>query len=500
MPQIWSDLSRLATEGARHSPVREQLDGIAAIAGKLLNAPVAFVSLADGRHGKADMRFVGRFGTELDHEPDGGDPDNGNLCTSVMNNAGALVLHDAPRDPRFAGHPLVTGAPGVRFFAGLPLVGSDGAAFGTLCVMDTVPRDGLGAGHARDLNTLATAATQCLEQWRQELCSEQPARGGSLRFEALANALPQLVWSTPNDGLSDYFNRQWCEFTGAPASASYGVGWLDFVHPDDVALASEAWRHAIDTGEPYTVEFRLLKSDGTYRWMLTRGLPVIDELGRITRWIGTCTDIDERVRTGDLMEFMSRELSHRIKNLFAVVQGLISMALRKHQGMAQVSQALQLRMVALGRAHDLVRPRIAEGSILRSQTTLRELIRILTGPYIEDDPQRLEISGDDTVVNEQAATPLALFFHEMAINSAVFGALSAPSGHLQIAISVGDDVVVEWRESGGPPIASPPEPAFGLGLTKLTVERQLGGTLAMDWLPTGLHAVTHIPLRQLTAE
>jgi PAS domain S-box-containing protein len=312
--------------------------------------------------------------------------------------------------------------------------------------------------------------------------------------------LPQLVWSTPNDGLSDYFNRQWCEFTGAPAEASYGVGWLDFLHPDDVALASEAWRRAIDTGEPYTVEFRLLNADGSYRWMLTRGLPVIDELGSITRWIGTCTDIDERVRTGDLMEFMSRELSHRIKNLFAVVQGLISMALRKHDGMAQVSQALQLRMVALGRAHDLVRPRIADGSILRSQTTLRELISILTGPYIEDDPQRLEISGGDTVVNEQAATPLALFFHEMAINSAVFGALSAPSGRLRIAISVGDQVIVEWRESGGPPIAAPPEPAFGLGLTKLTLERQLGGTLTMDWLPTGLHATAHIPLRQLTAE
>ena len=229
-------------------------------------------------------------------------------------------------------------------------------------------------------------------------------------------------------------------------------------------------------------------------------MPVIDDSGAITRWIGTCTDIDERVRSADLLEFMSRELSHRIKNMFAVMQGLISMALRKHDGMAQVSQSLQLRMVALGRAHDLVRPRFAEGAIMRSQTTLRDLVRILTLPYIEDDPTRLEIAGDDTVIDEHAATPLALFFHEMAINSAMFGALSSPQGRLQIALSVGDGVTVKWRESLGPVIAAPPVPAFGLGLTRLTIERQLGGTLTMDWQPGGLQATAQIPLRQLHAE
>jgi PAS domain S-box-containing protein len=330
-----------------------------------------------------------------------------------------------------------------------------------------------------------------------DLASEANERA---RFEALADALPQLVWSTSNDGLSDYFSKQWCDFVGAPASASFGTGWLNFVHPEDVPAAQEAWSLAVRSGEPYTVEYRLRGGDGTYRWMLTRGLPVTDDQGVITRWIGTSTDIDERVRTTDMLEFMSRELSHRIKNMFAVVQGLISMALRKHDGMAAVSQALQLRMVALGRAHDLVRPRFAEGAIMRSQTTMRELIRILTLPYVEDDPSRLEIVGDDTVVSEHAATPLALFFHEMAINSAMFGALSVPQGRLRIALSVSDAVTVEWCESQGPAIAAPPVPAFGLGLTKLTVERQLGGTLEMDWRADGLHATARMPVRQLQAE
>jgi PAS domain S-box-containing protein len=320
------------------------------------------------------------------------------------------------------------------------------------------------------------------------------------RFETLVDALPQLVWSSTGDGRIDYVSQPWCAFTGAPATAGHGAGWLDFVHSEDVPLARESWQRSVDSGEPFTVEFRLRKADGTYRWMLARALPSVDTRGAITRWTGTCTDIDDRVRSGDLLEIMSRELSHRIKNLFSVVQGLISMALRRQPGLGEVSQSLQLRIVALGRAHDLVRPRISAGLILRSQTTLTELIRLLVLPYAQDDQSRLEMTGMDAVVNEQAATPLALFFHEMSINSAQFGALSVPDGRLHIAITVDDHVTIDWKETGGPLIAAPPTPAFGLGMTKLSIERQLNGSLTMAWEPDGLHAHARVPVHQLTED
>jgi len=499
MPQTWSDFTREASDHAYQPAVCAQLHNIARIAGKLSGAPFALIWLPDPVSAVVGgQTLFGLNGCEIGGEA--------LIFPTIMADPEGLIIPDTAVDARFARYPSV------RFFAGLPLVNGAGTAVGALCVIDTAPRGAFSPDQFDDLRTMAKAAAATIEQAEIAHRDAAPIPFGSesaalrepqrinRRFDALVDTLPQLVWSTPNDGLSDYFSRQWCEFTGAPASASYGTGWLKFVHPEDVRAAQEAWGVAVRTGEPYTVEFRLLNADGTYRWMLTRALPVTDDSGAITRWIGTSTDIDERVRTGDLLEFMSRELSHRIKNMFAVVQGLISMALRKHDGMAQVSQSLQLRMVALGRAHDLVRPRFAEGAIMRSQTTLRELIRILTLPYIEDDPTRLEIAGDDTVVSEQAATPLALFFHEMAINSAMFGALSSPQGRLQIALSVGDDVTVEWRESQGPIITAPPVPAFGLGLTKLTVERQLGGTLTMDWQPNGLQATARIPLRQLHAE
>ena len=498
MPNSWADVaSDMIANGqvADDAPLRDELDGIARLAARILGARIALVSLMT----QSSQLFVGSVGLESSQVPR-----EGSFCSYALYQAKCTSVGDAQCDPRFAEHPMVAGAPFIRFFAGLPLVSDGGAPVGSLCVMDMAPHAPLSQDDLDSLQTLATAAMACLERWRATRdCGEKQQLtlreldGVSPHFQTLADALPQLVWSTPPDGLSDYFNRQWCQFTGAPPTESYATGWMDFLHPDDVHNARSAWLRAVDTAHPYTIEYRLRRADGTYRWMLTRGLPVLDDAGAVTRWIGTCTDIDERVRTGETMELLSQELNHRIKNLFAVVQGLISMASRKYAGGAAVGQALQARMVALGRAHDLVWPRISGGTIWRSQTTLKQLVEILLAPYLQDDVSRLEIVGDDVAVNEHVATPLALFFHELATNSARFGALSSPQGRVRLEIAMGDDIAVNWQESGGPPIDATPTPAFGMNLAQISVERQLGGSLTLNWHAEGLHAQGLIPLRQL---
>jgi PAS domain S-box-containing protein len=496
MSAIWPEFVLRSSDRALEPDVSEPLDGLANIAARLFDTPFARISLAT----PSAQIVVGRAGADIALPAD-----SGSLFDHAAQSADGLVVIDTQNDPRFIDQPAII-ATGLRFFAGMPLLGGNGLALGTICVMDTAPRVPLPAARLDELRTLAKAAIALLEHGRLadvgsggQTMPRQDSQALTGGFASLADALPQLVWSTRSDGSNDYISQQWAHFTGAPASAGFGAGWLDFVHPDDACAAGDAWAGAVRSGQPYATEFRLRQADGSYRWMLARALPVSDACGRITRWIGTCTDIDARVRSGDLMEFMSRELSHRIKNLFAVVQGLIAMALRKHPGMAQVSKSLEARMVALGRAHDLIRPRIADGAILRSQTTLRQLIEIVTLPFVEDDPLRLEIIGDDAVVDERAATPLALFCHEMAMNSARFGALSLPQGRLRIAIAVADTVTVDWQETGGPTIATPPKPEFGLSLIKLGIERQLGGSLTLDWRREGLHAVARIAAGQLNA-
>ena len=150
--------------------------------------------------------------------------------------------------------------------------------------------------------------------------SEAPARvAGQISFQQLADAMPQMVWSTLPDGSHDYYNAQWYAFTGVPEGSTDGEGWNGMFHPDDQERAWARWRHSLSTGDPYEIEYRLRHHSGQYRWTLGRALPVRNEDGEIIRWVGTCTDIDDQRRIAEQNQILSRELSHRIKNIFAVV-------------------------------------------------------------------------------------------------------------------------------------------------------------------------------------
>jgi PAS domain S-box-containing protein len=116
----------------------------------------------------------------------------------------------------------------------------------------------------------------------------------TLRF--ILDRLPQLVWSTRPDGYADFYNRRWYEYTGATPDVTRGGGWNDKLHPDDQQRAWERWKRSLESGEDYEIEYRFRRADGEYRWFLGRALPMRDETGRIVRWFGTCTDIDDQKR------------------------------------------------------------------------------------------------------------------------------------------------------------------------------------------------------------
>ena len=319
------------------------------------------------------------------------------------------------------------------------------------------------------------------------------------RFRAIADSMPQMVWSTRPDGHHDYYNARWYEFTGVPEGSTDGEGWNGMFHPDDQERAWERWRHCLATGEPYEIEYRLRHRSGRYRWTLGRALPIRDGKGRITRWFGTCTDIDAQKRAAEQNEILTHELSHRIKNIFAVIAGLIGLTSRHAPEARAYARDLGQRIAALGRAHDFARPHSEHSRPESGETTLQALLGELFRPYPAMDEGRIVLQGDDLAVDDKGATPLALIFHELATNAAKYGALVAPEGVVTVdaAVAAGTCTLV-WRERGGPRVAGAPERSgFGTRLADLSVENQLGGTIRRSWSPEGLEVTIGLPLGSL---
>ncbi len=316
-----------------------------------------------------------------------------------------------------------------------------------------------------------------------------------LRFRTLADTMPQMVWSTLADGFHDYYNKRWYEFTGVPEGSTDGEGWNGMFHPDDQERARTAWRHSLETGEPYQIEYRLRHHSGEYRWTLGRALPIRDAGGQIIRWFGTCTDIHETRLAAEERDLVAQELSHRIKNIFAVLTGIISLSARSRPEVKGFADELRQRIYALGEAHDFLRPHSHISRPPENQGSLKSLIERLMQPYRADGEGRLAFHGDDAEIDDGAATPLALLFHELGTNAAKYGALSTPGGRVDITGHPhGERYHLTWKEHGGPAIGGDAElSGFGSRLIALSIEGQLRGRMERIWEADGLRVEIDLP-------
>jgi PAS domain S-box-containing protein len=120
-------------------------------------------------------------------------------------------------------------------------------------------------------------------------------RENRARFKTLAESLPQMIWTCLRDGHTDYLSRQWLDYTGRSEAQQLGTGWLEQVHPDDRVKVQMEWARVVASGDTYDVSFRIRRFDGVYRWFKTRAVPLRDPAGRILKWFGSNTDIEDFV-------------------------------------------------------------------------------------------------------------------------------------------------------------------------------------------------------------
>ena len=483
----------LAVHGCAEVDGDPELAAITRFAAELCATPIALVTLVGSR----TQWSPARTGFDANEGPR-----EGSLCAHAMLHDGILQIPDARTEARFADSPAVTGEPHVRFYAGAPLVSDEGAPLGSLCVMDPAPRAGLSDVQRHGLEVLARAALGVLRARRTErdgsVAAERARRerdDQEARFGVLADTMPQMVWSTLPDGYHDYYNARWYEFTGMPSGSTDGEAWNGMFHPQDQERAWARWRQSLATGDPYEIEYRLRAADGNYRWVLGRALPMRDADGRIVRWFGTCTDIEEQKLALEQREIISQELSHRIKNIFSVVGGLVSLSARARPEFKPIADDLRERVMALGRAHDHVRPHSPKSRPRDQPSTLQGMLHDMLAPYRTRDDARIVIKGDEIAIDDRSTTPLALLFHELATNASKYGALSTAEGCVHVTVALGPrDVTVAWVETGGPDVSEPARQGFGTRLIELSVDRQLGGAVERQWLPQGLAVTIRLPL------
>jgi PAS domain S-box-containing protein len=131
-------------------------------------------------------------------------------------------------------------------------------------------------------------------------------RESESQFRQIADSLPQIVWRARPDGFIDYYNERWYEFTGFPRGEYGDPSWKPILHPDDVQRCVDTYYGCIRSGSSYQIEYRFKdRRSGGYRWFLGRAHPVRDEQGRIVRWFGTCTDIDDTKRAEEATRFLA---------------------------------------------------------------------------------------------------------------------------------------------------------------------------------------------------
>lgn len=463
-------LAALAQLQLMESRAEERFDRVTRLASRAIGVPVALISIVDD----SKQFFKSQVGLSEPWASDRQTPLTHSFCQHVVITSEPLRVEDARRHPLVRDNAAVADL-NVIAYLGMPLRAPSGHVIGSLCAIQSTPR----AWSEEDERVLRDLADIVEDQIGLSISEK--------RWREILNTMPQMVWSTLPDGHHDFYNDRWYEFTGVPYGSTDGEGWNEMFHPDDQERAWNAWRNALATGELYEIEYRLRHRSGAYRWTLGRALPLRDEGGRIDRWFGTCTDIDDLKQAEAARDLISRELSHRIQNIFALVSGLISLAARADEASRPFAKKLVSRIHALAAAHRYVGDgRAGE----HADQTIVSLLETVLAPYGD----QVRISGQNCPITPGQATPLALLLHEFATNAVKYGSLSSAGGVLTVQAREENGMLkITWTESGGPVVQPPSKKGFGTQLVE-SLSPSLNATIERTWRPGGLEAAITLPL------
>jgi PAS domain S-box-containing protein len=181
--------------------------------------------------------------------------------------------------------------------------------------------------------------------------AERELREREELFHVLADSLPQLIWMTDGRGENIYCNQRYFDYLGVTEADRANIPWLELVHPDDLATTLTIWKHSVETGDPYSNEFRLRRKDGMFRYLLARAVPIRNDHGKIERWIGSLTDIHDQKLAEDALRKseklatagrLAASIAHEINNPLEGVTNALYLALQDDSLPAETKTYLEM--------------------------------------------------------------------------------------------------------------------------------------------------------------
>lgn len=460
---------------------------IAEIAAGMFEAPVALVTLVDAH----DQWFKAAAGTGETQAPSA---DSLCLHTIAGPQDGALVVEDAAGDPRFASQPRVAGAPFLRFYAGVPLI-IDEQPVGTICVFDVKPRREIAPQllvQLQRLSLIASALFKLKHEARLRALKEAALSREEQRHAMALDAanVGSWLWDVRSGHVS--CNPAMLRMFGMqPAAVVQARDIFAAIHPEDRILTLSKLRSAMVQDEEYDGTFRVAS---TGRWLLGRGrVHERDAKGKPVLFLGINIDVTEEQETTQRTRLLLRELNHRVKNTLAMLQSLARQTLRKTSDPHEFMTAFAGRLQSISEAHGLLSDH-EWGEIHLSALLAKQL-----APHVRDYGRQIEIHKDEILLGPDQAVGLGLVLHELATNAAKYGSLSVPNGKVVLtARSVDEDghrvLHMTWTEVGGPPVSEPERRGFGSILIERSLDKVMGSSVKVEYMPAGVTAIVRLPL------
>lgn len=284
---------------------------------------------------------------------------------------------------------------------------------------------------------------------------------------------------------------------GRSIEAILGLTDQDILPADSAAAIIKMKREALESGEPTHAEVAIEEPRGL-RWHDLHAEPLRNEAGDIVGLTCVSIEVTERKAGEAHLRLLLREITHRSKNLLAVIQGMARQTARHAGSIQGFLNLFGARLQGLAASHDLLVRESWHGA------SLNELIRSQLGAYIETGTGQVSLEGPEVTLKPEAAQNLGLAFHELAVNAAKYGALSLPEGRVSISWSrrqatEGNSVALDWREQHGPKVKARRKNGFGSMVIERNLMRALDAEVIMNFDPEGLRCHIVISESQLLA-